>query len=55
MRFPAACALGMLFALSVNPAHAQAPPEWHDELVGHVAGAWTQFADFKLTRAAPKQ
>jgi len=41
MRFPAACALLMLFALRVDPARAQAPPEWHDDLVDHMAGAWT--------------
>ncbi len=41
MRFPAACALLMIFAFSVNPAHAQAPAEWKDDLVDHMAGAWT--------------
>ena len=41
MRFPAACALLMLFALRVDPAHAQVPAEWHDDLVDHMAGAWT--------------
>jgi len=41
MRFPAACALLMLFALSVNPAHAQAPAGWHDDLIDHMTGNWT--------------
>jgi len=41
MRFPAAGALLMLFALWVDPAHAQAPAEWHDDLIDHMAGAWT--------------
>lgn len=40
MRF-AACVLLMLVALRVDPAHAQAPAEWKDDLVDHLAGAWT--------------
>ncbi|MFZ3213880.1 MAG: hypothetical protein WA188_20430 [Terriglobales bacterium] len=41
MRLPVASALLMIFAFSVNPAHAQTPAEWHDDLVDHMAGSWT--------------